>query len=77
MSKNRYYSEVLMNFCEQLNKYMEELHCSSKDLVDSSGLSSAVISRYRKGERTPFLRSEQIEKLADGLYKISKDKKIL
>lgn len=65
-----------MNFCEQLNKYMEELHCSSKDLVDSSGLSSAVISRYRKGERTPFLRSEQIEKLADGLYKISKDKKI-
>lgn len=65
-----------MDFCEQLNKYMEELRCSSKDLVDASGLSSAVISRYRKGERTPFLRSEQIEKLSDGLYKISKDKKI-
>ena len=65
-----------MTFCEQLNKYIEQLECSSKELVVASGLSSTVISRYRNGERTPSIRSKQIEQLADGLYKISKDKKI-
>ena len=51
-----------MNFCEQLNAYIEQFECSSKELVSSSGLSSTVISRYRKGERTPNLRSTQLEK---------------
>ena len=65
-----------MDFCEQLNQYIKQLGCSSKDLVDSSGLSSVVISRYRKGERSPSIRSRQIEQLIEGLYKISQDKKI-
>lgn len=65
-----------MNFCEQFNKYIEQLDCSSKELVIASGLSSAVISRYRNGERTPNIRSKQLEQLADGLYKISENKKI-
>ena len=65
-----------MNFCEQLNAYIEQFECSSKELVSSSGLSSTVISRYRKGERTPNLRSTQLEKLVTGLYKISKSKNI-
>lgn len=65
-----------MDFCEQLNKYIEQLECSSKELVISSGLSSTVISRYRSGERTPNIRSKQLEQLADGLYKISQNKNI-
>ena len=65
-----------MNFCEQLNKYIEQLDCSSKELVVASGLSSTVISRYRNGERTPNIRSKQLEHLADGLYKISQNKNI-
>ncbi len=65
-----------MNFCEQLNSYIEKIGCSSKELVSVSGLSSTVISRYRTGERTPSVRSKQIEKLADGLYKICKNKNI-
>lgn len=65
-----------MHFCEQLNKYIEQLECSSKELVIASGLSSAVISRYRNGERTPNIRSKQLEQLADGLYKISQNKNI-
>lgn len=65
-----------MNFCEQLNKYIEQLECSSKELVIASGLSSTVISRYRNGERTPNIRSKQLEQLADGLYKISQNKNI-
>ena len=65
-----------MNFCEQLNKYIEQLECSSKELVIASNLSSAVISRYRNGERTPNIRSKQLEQLVDGLYIISQNKNI-
>ena len=63
-----------MFFCEQLNKYIEQLDCSSQELSTASGLSSAVISRYRNGERTPRIKSKQLEKLAYGLYKISCEK---
>ena len=65
-----------MNFCEQLNEYIEGLKCSSKELVIASGLSSAVISRYRSGERTPNMRSKQLEQLVNGLYNISQSKNI-
>ena len=65
-----------MNFCEQLNKYIQQLECSSKELVVASGLSSTVISRYRNGERTPNIRSKQLEQLVDGLYNISQNKNI-
>ena len=65
-----------MNFGEQLNKYIDQLECSSKELVIASNLSSAVISRYRNGERTPNIRSKQLEQLVDGLYNISQNKNI-
>lgn len=65
-----------MNFSEKLNAYIEKLDCSSKELSEISGLSSTVISRYRSGERTPSIRGNKLEKLVDGLYKISISKKI-
>ena len=57
-----------MNFSQQLNNYMERFECSPKDLISASGLSSAVISRYRNGERTPNIKSKQFESLVNGLY---------
>ena len=60
-----------MFFCEQLNKYIKQIECSSKELVNASGLSTSVISRYRRGDRTPSLKSKQLEQLTDGLYKLS------
>mgnify|MGYP004456997837 CR=1 FL=1 len=60
-----------MTFCEQLNEYINKIGCSSKDLVCASGLSSSVISRYRRGDRNPNIRSKQLEQLSDGLYKLS------
>ena len=63
-----------MNFSQQLNNYMERFECSSKDLISASGLSSAVISRYRNGERTPNVKSKQFESLVNGLYMLGKDK---
>ena len=63
-----------MNFSEQLNKYINEFDCTSSELSKQSNLSATVISRYRNGERTPSLRSKQLEQLSNGLYKISKSK---
>mgnify|MGYP004638789565 FL=1 len=65
-----------MTFSEQLNKYIKQIECSSKDLVISSGLTSSVISRYRRGDRTPSLKSKQLEQLTDGLYKLSATKEM-
>lgn len=61
-----------MNFSEVLNKYLNELNCTPKDLSNESEISQTVISRYRKGERTPVKDSIQIQKLAMGIYKLSK-----
>ena len=60
-----------MTFCEQLNKYINQIGCSSKELVTASGLSTSVISRYRRGDRSPNIRSKQLEQLVDGLCKLS------
>ena len=59
-----------MTFSEQLNKYIEDFESSPQDLVKASGLSAAVISRYRNGDRTPQLRSTQLDQLANGLYQM-------
>lgn len=64
-----------MTFSEQLNNYISEFKCSSQELVVASGLSSAVISRYRNRERTPNIKSKHLENLVNGLYKISINKK--
>ena len=65
-----------MTFNEQLNEYLRQLECSPKDLVITSGLTTSVISRYRRGDRTPTLKSKQLDQLAYGLYKLSVMKKI-
>ena len=65
-----------MDFSNQLNKYISQLNCSSKDLSDASGLSQVVVSRYRNGDRTPNKRSKQLNDLTDGLYILFKDKSL-
>lgn len=64
-----------MSFSEKLNNYIKQFECSSGDLVSASGLSSAVISRYRNGERTPNVKSKHFEALVDGLYCVSQNAK--
>lgn len=60
-----------MTFSEQLNKYIQDLGCSSQEIAKASGLSASVISRYRNGDRTPSLRSTQLKQLSQGLSDIS------
>lgn len=61
-----------MKFNEQLNTYIEILQCTAKELSDISGLSPAVISRYRTGEREPDVASDNLTKLAHGLATIAR-----
>ena len=65
-----------MAFKDVLNKYIDEIDCSAKELANHSGISQVVISRYRKGDRIPKLKSKQLEALIDSLIKIANDKKI-
>lgn len=65
-----------MTFKELLNKYMDELEISSKELADKANISYPVISRYKTGERTPKLESSQLLNLASALEKLSIEKNI-
>ncbi len=56
-----------MQFNELLNDYIAQLGVSARELADASGLSAAVISRYRRGERTPAPNGEAISALATGI----------
>lgn len=62
-----------MTFSELLNEYIERLGCTAKELSDASGLSPAMISRYRTGDRVPAPGSEQVERLANGICMLSED----
>lgn len=60
-----------MRFQELLDCYMQRLGCSGRELAEASGLSAAIISRYRSGSRLPSSRSDSLDRLADGLAKIA------
>ncbi len=63
-----------MQFNETLNKLLNELSCTPKELSHKSGISQSVISRYRSGTRTPSIESKQLKKIIDTLYNISIEK---
>ncbi|MDD6069203.1 MAG: helix-turn-helix transcriptional regulator [Clostridiales bacterium] len=65
-----------MKFNEYINDYIEKLNCTAKELSEASGLSSAVISRYRTGERRPEPESDNLKKLAAGIAAIANAKNI-
>ena len=63
-----------MKFNEILNKYLDELNCTSKTLSNVSGISNSVISRYRNGQRVPSCDSTQVVNIANAIEKISNGK---
>ena len=60
-----------MNFNERLNGYLQALGCTAKDLAKAAGISSAAISRYRNGSRTPEPGGRQVRQLAHGIAVLS------
>ena len=65
-----------MCFKDVLNKYLSSIGITSKDLSTYSGISMPVISRYRSGERTPRIKSDQLDKLASSIDSIAREKGI-
>jgi transcriptional regulator with XRE-family HTH domain len=61
-----------MLFHELLNEYIAAIGCSGKELAEISGLSPAMISRYRAGTRVPARESESFCKLAAGVETLAK-----
>ena len=66
---------MTMEFRDILNNFIKETHCTAKDLSNESGLSESLISRFRKGEKTPKYNSKQYNQLISGLKKIAGEKK--
>lgn len=60
-----------MKFQELFNQWIQELGCSARELAEATGLSAAVISRYRSGTRAPLKGSQQLEQLLSGLNELS------
>lgn len=65
-----------MTFSQLLNTYIEELACSGNELAEASGLSPAVISRYRGGAREPQADSPQLKQLSKGIASLASVKGI-
>lgn len=56
-----------MEFKNVLDNYINTIGCTPKQLSTISGVSTAVISRYRNGKRIPTYQSIQLINLAKGL----------
>lgn len=63
-----------MDFKDKLNYYIKQLNITSKQLSDKSNISESVISRYKKGERTPLINSNQLNNLINALNNINIEK---
>ena len=63
-----------MNFAEYLNQCMQQVNCSASELSRESGLSQAVISRYRSSIRVPSLGSEPLSRIIKALAKMSRER---
>ena len=61
-----------MKFNEILNKYMNLIGCTSKELSIDANLSESIVSRYRNGLRVP--NSDTIKKISISLSKLSNNK---
>lgn len=65
-----------MNFKYVFNKYFDLIGCSGKELSDKTDISPSLISGYRTGKRTLKYKSKNFEKIVNGLFILSKEKKI-
>jgi len=63
-----------MDFKNKLNYYIKELNITSKELSKKANISEYVISRYKKGERTPLINSSQLNNLINALNNINIEK---
>lgn len=66
-----------MMFHEELRKSLDEMNCTQKELAEAGNLPASTVNRYVSGKRVPEQRSEQLEKILDGLQILSNRKNIL
>lgn len=57
-----------MTFHELLNQYMTQVNCTGKQLSIRTGTSETTLSRYRHGERTPEIESENLRLISSAIF---------
>ena len=57
-----------MRFCDVFNKYLTMLGVSYPGFAQYAGMSVSSVRRYKNGESEPAADSEQLQKIADGIY---------
>lgn len=65
-----------MKFSGELNEYIMESSCTAGDVCDLSGISAALFSRYRNGERVPELGTKPFEALCCALVQLAVEKEV-
>lgn len=65
-----------MNFSDVINKYIELLNCSGKEIAVKAGLSQSIISRYRKAQRVPKDKAGTIAQLSKAIAALADEKGI-
>lgn len=65
-----------MTFQERLNDFLTQLDCTARELSDASGISTPVISRYRRGTQCPEPDGEQWQKLAAGIAALAREREL-
>ena len=63
-----------MSFQETLNDYLSRLNCSGRDLAAASGVSEAVISRYRSGARVPDADGAHLSRITEALVLLAAER---
>lgn len=62
-----------MRFSEILNQYLALLNVSYSRFARYSGISVSAVRRYKNGDSEPAADSEQLTKIADGIFRLSEE----
>ena len=65
-----------MSFSETLNSYLNQVELSYYKFAKYIGISASAMKRYVSGEREPAYDSEQLYKIAGGIYRLALKKGI-
>ena len=65
-----------MAFAPVLNSYCVMLGCSNKVIAERCGISMSALSRYRSGKRTPRPESDAIDRLAEGIASLARERHV-
>lgn len=65
-----------MRFCDVFNQYLNMLKISYPAFAQYTGMSLSSVRRYKIGESEPAADSEQLRKIAGGIYRLAQEQQM-